>query len=128
MKSLITEATHNTPTINFDPEKGLLEIKGKSIPENSIGFYKPVLEWLEEYLENAAPQTNVNVHLEYFNTASSKCLLDVFKALDSIHKANKSKMTINWLYDEDDDDMMEAGEDYDAIISVPFNMIPVEEE
>jgi hypothetical protein len=68
----------------------------------------------------------VEIKLEYFNTSSSKCILDLFKKLESINNiANQVK--VNWYFEEDDEDMAEAGEDYQAIIGLPFNMIEVEE-
>ena len=66
----------------------------------------------------------VNIRLEYFNTSSSKCILDVFKKLEVIHKA-KNEVEVNWYYEEDDEDMLEAGEDYESIIRVPFKMIEI---
>ena len=126
METVTIEGTPKTPTINFDMQKGVLEIKGRSIPENSIEFYKPLVDWLEKYSSSPKPQTNVNIQLEYFNTSSSKCILDVFKKLEAIHK-NGSEIIINWYYETDDEDMLEAGEDYQAIINVPFKMIEVEE-
>ena len=65
--------------------------------------------------------------MEYFNTSSSKCILDVFKKLESINKGGQSQVVINWHYEEDDEDMLEAGEDYQAIINVPFKMVQVSE-
>jgi hypothetical protein len=124
MEPLLIEGTQKTPSIDFDPIKGIIEIKGRSIPENSIEFYKPLVDWLEEYSEKPAAKTVVNVHLEYFNTSSSKCILDVFKKLESIHKSNND-VQINWYYEEDDEDMLEAGEDYESIIRVPFKMIEI---
>jgi len=124
MESLIIEGSPKTPTVNFDSSKGLVEIKGRSIPENSIEFYKPSGEWLESYGKSPIAQTKVNIQLEYFNTSSSKCILDVFKKLESIHKA-KNEVVINWYYEEDDEDMLEAGEDYQSIIKVPFNMVEI---
>jgi hypothetical protein len=125
METISIEGTPKTPTINFDVAKGFLEIKGRSIPENSIEFYKPLVDWLEKYASKPNPSTNVNIQLEYFNTSSSKCILDVFKKLESIHKGG-NQITINWYYEQDDEDMLEAGEDYQAIINVPFKMIEVE--
>jgi hypothetical protein len=124
MENLSIEGTAKTPTVKFDASTGIIEIKGRSIPENSIEFYKPLVDWLEKYGEGAASQTQVNVQLEYFNTSSSKCILDVFKKLESIHKT-KSEVLINWYYEEDDEDMLEAGEDYESIIRVPFKMIEI---
>lgn len=125
MDSIKIEGTPKTPTVNFDAETGKMEIKGRSIPENAVEFYKPLVDWLGEYGNHAKPETQVNVQLEYFNTSSSKCILDVFKKLESIN--SKTKITINWHYEEDDEDMLEAGEDYQAIINVPFKMIEMEE-
>jgi SiaC family regulatory phosphoprotein len=126
METISIEGTPKTPTITFDINKGFLEIKGRSIPENSIEFYKPLVDWLEKYATKPQSATEVNIQLEYFNTSSSKCILDVFKKLEGINKGG-SQVTINWYYEEDDEDMLEAGEDYQAIINVPFKMIQVEE-
>ena len=124
MDKITIEGTSKTPTIIFDSETGLLELKGRSSPENSIEFYKPVVESLDKYASDPKDKTSVNIHLEYFNTSSSKCILDLFKKLEAIHKTGK-EVVINWYYEEDDEDMLEAGEDYQAIIKVPFKMIEV---
>ncbi|HYX06384.1 MAG TPA: DUF1987 domain-containing protein [Bacteroidales bacterium] len=124
MEPLSIEGTAKTPSVRFDAEKGILEIKGRSIPENSIEFYKPLVDWLDAYKGSTAGKTEVNVQLEYFNTSSSKCILDVFKKLENIHKS-KAEVMVNWFYEEDDEDMLEAGEDYESIIHVPFKMIEI---
>ncbi len=124
MEPISFEGTPKTPTVNFNADTGIVEIKGRSIPENSIEFYKPLVDWLEEYKENAQPMTKVIIQLEYFNTSSSKCILDVFKKLEAVHKA-KNPVEIHWYYEEDDEDMLEAGEDYESIIRVPFKMVEI---
>lgn len=124
MESLTIEGSPKTPNVMMNPETGTIEIKGRSIPENSIEFYKPVVDWLDEYTKSPAAKTVVNVRLEYFNTSSSKCILDVFKKLEVIKK-NGNDIVINWYYEEDDEDMLEAGEDYESIIKVPFKMIQI---
>jgi len=122
MEEIKLVPTPKTPAVHF-ATNGHLELKGRSIPENSLEFYKSLIDWVDAYAKESAPETNVHVHLEYFNTSSSKCLLDFFKRLENI----PNKCTINWYYEQDDEDMLEAGEDYEAIISVPFKMIEVEE-
>ncbi len=124
MEPISFEGTPKTPTVSFNADNGIIEIKGRSIPENSIEFYKPLVDWLEEYKENAQPMTKVIIQLEYFNTSSSKCILDVFKKLEAVHKA-KNPVEIHWYYEEDDEDMLEAGEDYESIIRVPFKMVEI---
>lgn len=125
MDPIKIEGTPKTPTVNFDAESGVLEIKGRSIPENAVEFYKPLVDWIGTYGDSAKADTVVNIQLEYFNTSSSKCILDVFKKLESVN--GKTNITINWHFEEDDEDMLEAGEDYQAIINIPFKMIEMEE-
>ena len=125
METLLIEGSPKTPTIKFDWDRGFLEIKGRSIPENSIEFYKPLVDNLEKYSSSPKSATTVNIQLEYFNTSSSKCILDVFKKLENINKGG-SAVVINWHYEADDEDMLEAGEDYQAIINIPFKMVQLE--
>ncbi len=126
MQPIVIKGTAKTPTVRFDSEDGLIEVKGRSIPENSIEFYKPLVDWLEEYASIPQKITEVNIQLEYFNTSSSKCILDVFKKLENVYKGH-NKVQINWYYEEDDEDMLEAGEDYQSILKIPFKMIEIEE-
>lgn len=127
MEPVSIEGSPKTPTITLDGDKGFVEIKGRSIPENSIEFYKPVVDWLVKYAEQPKEFTKVNIQLEYFNTSSSKCILDVFKKLENIHKG-PNKVQVNWYYEEDDEDMLEAGEDYQSILKIPFEMIETEDD
>lgn len=127
MNPINIEGTPKTPTVSFNGDTGKLEIKGRSIPENSIEFYKPLVDWLEEYAKNPAQMTLVDIQLEYFNTSSSKCILDVFKKLENVYK-NHNEVVVNWHYEEDDEDMLEAGEDYQSILKLPFKMIEIEED
>jgi hypothetical protein len=126
MDPIKIEGTPKTPTVSFDAEKGSIEIKGRSIPENSIEFYKPLVDWLEEYMKSPKEMTEVDIQLEYFNTSSSKCILDVFKKLEAMYKGG-NEVVINWHYEEDDEDMLEAGEDYQSIIKIPFKMMEIED-
>ena len=117
------EATEKTPYIELDLG-GVLTFKGRSIPEDSISFYAPILNWVKEYSINPSNNTQINIELEYFNTSSSKCLLDVFKAVKPL--TDKSEIIVNWHYEDDDEDMLEAGEDYEAISGLTFKMVKVD--
>lgn len=124
METVSLEATAKTPSIEFDSTQGILEIKGRSNPENTLDFYRPLVAWLDEYVQNPAEKTVVNVHLEHFNTSSSKSILELFKALEPIHKSGQD-MVINWFYEDDDEDILEAGENYEAITGLPFRMVAI---
>ena len=121
MSNLVIDSSIKTPSVKFGIS-GTLEISGKSIPENSLEFYKPAFEWLDNYLQSPAPITELKISLEYFNTSSSKCLLDIFRKLETINLSGKSDVKVFWFYDADDEDMMEAGEDYQALVQVPFEL------
>ncbi|HRP53276.1 MAG TPA: DUF1987 domain-containing protein [Fluviicola sp.] len=125
MENLHLEGSAKTPSIHFDSNSGKLELKGRSIPENSVEFYKPLNDWIDSYGRSPQAETVVDVKLEYFNTSSSKCILDLFKKLEGISSATNVK--VNWYFEVDDEDMEEAGQDYQAIIGLPFNIIEVEE-
>lgn len=125
VENLKLEASAKTPAVLFDSVMGKLELRGRSIPENSIEFYRPLNEWIDQYANTPKEQTVIDVKLEYFNTSSSKCILDLFKKLERLN--GSSEVQINWYFELDDEDMEEAGEDYKAIINLPFNMIEVEE-
>ncbi|TXI86217.1 MAG: DUF1987 domain-containing protein [Crocinitomicaceae bacterium] len=125
MNNLTLEGSAKTPTISFDTN-GKLELKGRSIPENSVEFYKQLNDWIDAYSNVPATSTIVDVKLEYFNTSSSKCILDLFKKLELLHRTGRETV-INWYYESDDEDMQEAGLDYKAILTIPFELVEVEE-
>lgn len=124
MELLEIEGTNITPSIKFDAENGVLDLKGRSIPENSLEFYQPIYNWLDAYIENPKDKTVVNVHLDYFNTSSSKCILDILKRVDKLDQNGKDVL-VKWYYDENDEDMMESGEDYMDLLEAPFELIEI---
>jgi hypothetical protein len=121
MNTISIKGTYETPAIEFNAGEGNLLIEGRSLPENSISFYDPLLNALESYMDNPADFTIVNFKLEYFNTSSSKCILNILRILQKIH-SNKESVTINWYHDEDDEEILEIGQDYSLIVNVPFNI------
>ena len=121
MNNLFIPRTSKTPDIFFDAERGILEVKGRSIPENSVAFYAPVMQWLDEYEASLPPETKLVVRLEYFNTSSSKCLIDIFRKLETLHREN-NPVKVVWYYEEEDEDMKESGEDFRDLVSMPVEL------
>lgn len=121
MEAINVEATDETPKVILDAANNVFEFSGKSLPEDVTVFYDPILEWLEEYEESPNPSTNVVFKMDYFNTASSKLILDILMKLEEIHE-EKGGISIEWHYREDDEDMEEAGEEYSEIVEIPFEM------
>ncbi len=124
MENLEIEATRYTPEIIFDCTNDILRIKGKSYPENTAEFYTPVFAWLEKYMNQVEDQqVTLNIELLYFNSSSSKVLLDFFDILESA-AANGRNILINWVYEEDDEDTLEFGEEFqEEFESLDFHLI-----
>jgi len=116
--------TDDTPTVMLDAANNKFEISGRSLPEDVTAFYSPIIGWMENYNQTPLPKTVFNFKLVYFNTASSKMLLDVLMKLEELHNAGK-EVLVKWHFAEDDEDMKEAGEEYADIVDVPFEQISV---
>ena len=124
MESFYLEPTNKTPKILFDIDINKFEISGRSIPENSISFYQPAIEWLDAYIAEPFDESIIEIKLEYFNTSSSKSLVDIFRRFEKLHKRGK-KAKIRWYYEEEDEDMLESGEDFKGIIKSPLEIIKI---
>jgi len=122
MEKLEIEKRPNTPAIEFDPEKGLMKIEGRSIPENPGEFYDELFDWIKEYFKQPKPNTIFDLNLEYVNSGSSKYLLGLFRVLREENQKGK-KITINWYYEEDDEAILNLGEHYKSSLKIPFNLI-----
>jgi hypothetical protein len=121
MEKIVIPKSKSSPEVIMDYENGLLEIIGESYPENSLGFYKPVYDWLNKCIQDKV-QLKVNFKLNYFNTSSSKCVIDILDSLDK-YFLSAGKVEINWYYEEDDDDMKETGEEFSSDLKVPFQLV-----
>ena len=119
MEPLILEATDETPGVKLDAEKNIFEFSGKSLPEDVVTFYNPIMDWLDQYSENLNDVTQVDFRLDYFNTASSKMILDILLKLEEFQDSGK-EVKVKWYFAEDDEDMEEAGEEYAEIVDIPF--------
>ena len=115
MNPLIIEQTDNTVGIVLDKDKKEFSFEGRSLPENTFKFFEPVIDWLAEYKRNPADETYVNMNYIYFNTSSAKVILNILQEFDEIYKAG-NKVKIIWHFMEGDDDIKEAGEEYESMV------------
>ncbi len=122
MENLIIQPSDDSPAIILDKDSGRFEISGKSLPEDVSAFYDPVLRWLENYSGDPNSSTRFDFQLTYFNTASSKLLLDILMILEEMNLSGK-KVSVNWHYPVYDEDMRDAGLEYSEMVEVPFNHI-----
>ena len=117
------EKSTNTPLVELNGN-GYMCIKGVSIPENGLFFFLPIFKWIEEYGLQPSSKTTLDIALDGYNTVSSKCILDVLKGLEKI-KNQGFEVNVNWYYDRDDHDMLDAGQDFKNLIKVNFALIEV---
>lgn len=122
MEVIKIKGSDDTPNVILDAENNIFEISGRSLPEDVAAFYEPIIDWLDEYAENPNSKTVFDFKLEYFNTASSKLLLDVLLKLEDMVDDGKDVL-VRWHYPDDDEDMEEAGEEYADIVDVPFEQV-----
>lgn len=119
MDALRLEQTDDCPFLVFDKEGNQFEISGKSLPEDVVDFYQPVLDWLNDYKKAPNSKTEFNMKLIYFNTASSKMILDILMIFEEIVEEGH-EVLIKWFSIKSDEDMQEAGKEYEEMIEVPF--------
>jgi SiaC family regulatory phosphoprotein len=119
METLRIEQTDDSPQVILDQEDSQFEISGKSLPEDVVEFYQPVLNWINEYRKNPLASTEFNMKLTYFNTASSKLIMDIFLILEEMVEEGH-KVLIRWHSLRSDEDMQEAGKEFDEMIDIPF--------
>jgi hypothetical protein len=122
MELLTIEEGKHTPSINFDLTKGILNIKGKSIPENSTEFYQPLIEAITEYGLALQPTTTLTISLIFFNTSSSKYLLKILTSFASLNTKGTTVL-VNWHHDPDDEDMLETANDLENSCGLDFKYI-----
>lgn len=119
MEPLRIEQTDDSPQVILDPVGKLFEITGRSLPEDAVDFYQPILDWLQAYREQPLEKTIFNIKLIYFNTASSKLILDILLVFEEM-VAEEMDVLIRWHAHQTDEDMQEAGKEFEEMIAVPF--------
>jgi hypothetical protein len=101
----ILERTHSTPELEL--ENDTLKVSGICTPENALEFFNMFTEKIDMIFAKDS-KYNLVFHLDYFNTSSSKCLLDLLKKVSK--SPNQQNITVTWVHESDDDDMLESGE------------------
>ena len=93
------------PSITLSKKENVLRLEGRSIPDDSFSVYNPVLEWIMDYVKDPNEHSNLEIFFDYFNTSTHKYLIKILKEFNKINGAK----VVTWSYDEEDDDLLEAG-------------------
>lgn len=122
MENYFIEGTEDTPKINFVADSHVFTISGRSLPENAIDFYAPVLDWVDKTLSEADRESfTFEVKIEYFNTSSSKQLAKLFLTIEKYFE--KHDILIKWFYEKEDLDMLMSGNQYSKFLKLNFKFI-----
>jgi len=122
MKNLHIKETTDSPAVNLDADSGILEIKGRSLADNIIYFYQPILTWIDDYIKKPQQKTIMKMFFTYYNTGTSKSISEILNKLEQLYK-NGFDVKVCWYYDEGDQSSMEDGEDFKEFISLPIEVI-----
>jgi hypothetical protein len=124
MENIYVEKTKKTPLIHISLKENKFLIKGPSFSENIVDIYNPIIEWIDENIPNLENELICELYFTVLNSASHKKIFQILIRLNSYLDAGK-KITVQWFYDEDDEDIMEMGEDLTELINLPFEIKPV---
>lgn len=117
----ILKINEDEAIVNLDKNTGVLEFSGKFLPQKTKEFYAPILEFLEEYIISPNEKTILSFRMDYFNTASSKKILDIMMLFETVSKI--SLVEVHWYFQKDDSDIKEAGIGYSELVELPFKFI-----
>ena len=121
MEPLDIRGTTDTPKVLFDADNNIFEISGRSLPEDVVSFYQPVIDWLDDYKLVPNESTEFVFKYIYFNTATSKLIQDILLRLEQIQEAG-GEVRVIWFYEEDDEDMFDLGEEFKENGEIQFDI------
>ncbi len=121
MEPLQIPATDTTPAVDLNASEGTVRIQGVSDEQDALGFYFPIIQWLDAYQREPAAHTSLVIRLKYFNTASAKSLFEVVKRIDHIRQAGH-KATVEWYYDQHDPVLKDDIEHFCDIVTIPIEL------
>ena len=125
MESIRIEKTQKAPL--FILKDGYIRLSGRSIPQNARQLYKICFDWVDQYIQEPARETKVDLFFEYIDTSSIRCVVDILTKLSRIPENSHKRIEINWYYEKDDEDSFDLGAYIQAHLKVPFNIIAIEE-
>ena len=111
MQDIYLAPERDKPEVDFKFSQHHLTLRGESFPENALAFYGPITSALMEYLGGTQGQDiRVDIELRYFNSSSTKILLNLFRMLDQA-SSNRNVVHLNWYHDAEDDTVLDFGND-----------------
>lgn len=122
IKALRYPAINSSPEVILDKKTNEFIFTGKSFPEDAKLLYRPIITWIEKYVDDPNDNTIIEFNMEYFNSASAKIILDILEIFATVEEKGKS-VIIHWHYADVDEDMKYAGELYSEESNIPIKLI-----
>lgn len=119
---LYIKGTTKTPEVDFS--SGVIQLSGRSIPEDAVSFFQPLVRWVNDYVGQPEKFTKVNFKIEYINSGSNRFIFAIFKLLDDCYQKGND-ITITWYYEEDDDTIKGLGKDFQSLLKVPIKLVEI---
>ena len=110
------------PSAMFNAETGVCDIVGESYMEEAYKFYLPLINWIKDFIREKKQKIELNIKLIYFNTSTTKCLLDIFEILKNYKEEENGEIEITWFYDKDDPDMIDEVKDFEKEADLSINI------
>ena len=126
MQTLFIKATETTPQVSFNGQTGEFFIGGKSITEEADSFFQPVIDWIAN--NRFYTPITLTIDLEFFNISSSKRILYMLYKFNDMAEQLETPVSVKWLYQKGDEDMMEVGQDYAYMVNIPFELSEIERQ
>ena len=121
-ESLRIDATEDTPLIDFDTATGVFKVTGRALPEDAHEFFKPIEEWVQDYVESPLANTTVEMRIDYFNSAATRYIFNLLICFEDIVEEERGEVKVEWYYKEGDDMIETKGEELSSILELPFEM------
>lgn len=121
LEPIILESTEDNPKVILDKNNNRFEISERSLPEDAIGFYEPIQQWISDYVKNPNPATEFIIKLEYFNSSSASRLVKIMLELEKIMKSD-NEIKVTWYYQENDLLIRDRGEEFKSVLKLPIEI------
>jgi hypothetical protein len=117
------EKTTSTPYVLIDEERGYMKMQGRCFHENVVMFFKEINDWLDKYLATDFGTFTFDNAISYFNSSTTKLIYNMLLKLDQ-HSQGENKVVVNWITNDENDIMIECGEDFaEEMQFLEFNMV-----
>jgi hypothetical protein len=126
MSGIQITGTKDSPSITMHPGSGILDIQGRSFPEDSFAFYEKILEWINKNPDEFKSGMQVHFFLTYVNSTSAIMLSRMLTRVKEF--ANNAAVSVTWKYYADDESLEELGYKLSETSGLKFEFSPVDEE